>query len=106
MFPEQVQDQMYSEDGTTLIFNLAMEDGIDSDQANEALDAIRDKVVAVGLDDIQFEITGPAGISADTFSFFKNAVIVLMLAIIGLFLLFFIVIYLYHYIVYYPIFTH
>src|SRR5690625_491725 len=26
MFPEEVQDQMYSEDGTTLIFNLAMED--------------------------------------------------------------------------------
>src|SRR5690625_2001972 len=63
MFPEEVQDQMYSEDGTTFIFNLAMEDGIDSDQANETLDAIRDQVAAVGLDDIQFEITGPAGIS-------------------------------------------
>src|SRR5690625_2803988 len=93
MFPEDVQDQMFSEDGTTLIFNLAMEDGIDSDQTNEALDAIRDKVVAVGLDDIQFEITGPAGISADTIALFKNADIVLMLATIGLIFIILIVIY-------------
>jgi len=93
MFPEDVQDQMFSEDGTTLIFNLAMEDGIDSDQTNEALDAIRDKVVAVGLDDIQFEITGPAGISADTIALFKNADFVLMLATIGLIFIILIVIY-------------
>lgn len=93
MFPEEVQDQMYSEDGTTLIFNLAMEDGIDSDQANEALDTIREKVNAVGLDDIQFEITGPAGISADTIALFKNADFVLMIATIGLIFLILIVIY-------------
>jgi len=93
MFPEEVQDQMYSEDGTTFIFNLAMEDGIDSDQANETLDAIRDQVAAVGLDDIQFEITGPAGISADTIALFKNADIVLMLATIGLIFIILIVIY-------------
>src|SRR5699024_6233845 len=37
MFPENVQDQMYSGDGTTLIFNVAMESGIESNQSNEAL---------------------------------------------------------------------
>lgn len=93
MFPEEVQDQMYSEDGTTLIFNLAMEARIDSDQANEALDTIRKKVDAVGLGDIQFEITGPAGISADTIALFKNADFVLMLATISLIFVILIVIY-------------
>src|SRR5699024_2625136 len=93
MFPEEVQDQMFSEDGTTLIFNLAMEEGIDSNQSNEALDEIRDKVKSVGLDDVQFEVTGPAGIAADTISLFKNADFVLMLATIGLIFLILIVIY-------------
>ena len=93
MFPEEVQNQMFSEDGTTLIFNLAMEDNIDSDQANETLNEIREKVNAVGLDDIQFEITGPAGISADTIALFQNADFVLMIATIGLIFLILIVIY-------------
>jgi len=93
MFPEEVQDQMFSDDGTTLIFNLAMEDGIDSNQANDALDEIRDQVNAVGLEDIQFEVTGPAGISADTITLFQNADFVLMIATIGLIFLILIVIY-------------
>lgn len=93
MFPENVQDEMYSEDGTTLIFNIAMEDGIESDQANEALGEMRDKVMALGLDDLQFEITGPAGISADTIALFQNADFVLMIATIGLIFLILIVIY-------------
>src|SRR5690625_2955944 len=93
MFPENVQNQMYSEDGTTLIFNIAMEEGIDSDEVNEALEVIRDKVIAVGLDDIQFEVTGPAGISADTIALFKNADFVLMLATIALIFVILIIIY-------------
>lgn len=93
MFPVEVQNQMYSEDGTTLIFNLSMEDGIDSNQANEALDEIRDQVKAVGLEDIQFEVTGPAGISADTIALFQNADFVLMLATIVLIFIILIIIY-------------
>lgn len=92
-FPKNVQDQMFSEDETTLIFNLAMEDGIDSDQANEALNEVRNKVQTVGLDDIQFEITGPAGISADTIALFKNADFILMLATVGLIFIILIIIY-------------
>lgn len=92
-FPENVQQDMYSEDGTTLIFNVAMEEGIESNQANEALEEIRDKVSAVGLDDLQFEITGPAGISADTIALFQNADFVLMIATIGLIFVILIVIY-------------
>ncbi len=93
MFPENVQDQMFSEDETTLIFNLSMEDGIDSEQANKALNEIRDKVESTDFDGIQFEITGPAGISADTIALFQNADFVLMLATIGLIFLILIVIY-------------
>src|SRR5690625_4318546 len=84
---------MNSEDETTFIFNVAMKDGIDSDEANEALDTIRDKVDAIGLDDLQFEVTGPAGISADTIALFKNADFVLMIATIGLIFIILIVIY-------------
>lgn len=93
MFPKDIQDQMYSEDETTFIFNVAMKDGIDSDEANEALDTIRDKVDAIGLDDLQFEVTGPAGISADTIALFKNADFVLMIATIGLIFIILIIIY-------------
>src|SRR5690625_473427 len=93
MFPEEVQDQMYSEDGSTLIFNVALEDGIDSNETHDTLEEIRDQVVAVGLDDIQFEVTGPAGISADTITLFQNADLVLMLATIGLIFIILIVIY-------------
>ncbi|MEI4790449.1 MMPL family transporter [Bacillus sp. FJAT-53060] len=92
-FPKKVQDQMFSDDGTTLIFNLALKDGIDSDEANATLDAIRDKVTAIGLDDLQFEITGPAGISADTIALFKNADLVLMLATVALIFVILIIIY-------------
>ncbi|WP_042473271.1 MMPL family transporter [Bacillus ndiopicus] len=92
-FPEKVQDKMFSEDGTTLIFNAALKEGIDSNEANETLEAIRNKVKEVGLNDIQFEITGPAGISADTISLFKNADIVLMLATIVLIFIILIIIY-------------
>src|SRR5690625_923404 len=92
-FPEDVQDQMYSDDETTLIFNLALADGIESDEAKETLDAIRDKVSDVGLDDVQFEITGPAGISADTIALFQNADLVLMFATIGLIFVILIIIY-------------
>lgn len=93
-FPENVQEQMFSDDGTTLIFNLALEKGIDSDEADGTLDAIRDKVGTIGFaDDVQFEITGPAGISADTIVLFKSADLVLMLATVALIFVILIIIY-------------
>lgn len=92
-FPRNVQDQMFSDDGTTLIFNLALKAGINSDEANEALDAIRDKVISIGLDDIRFEITGPAGISADTVNLFRNADLVLIAATVALIFMILIIIY-------------
>lgn len=92
-FPENIQNEMFSEDGTTLIFNIAMDEGIESDEANAALDEIREKVKAVGLEDLQFEVTGPAGISADTIALFQNADFILMIATIVLIFIILIVIY-------------
>lgn len=92
-FPASVQDQMFSEDGTTLLFNLSLEEDLDSGLANETMEKIREQVKAIGLDDMQFEITGPAGISADTISLFRNADFVLMLATVVLIFIILIVIY-------------
>src|SRR5699024_12721027 len=62
-FPEEVQDQMFSEDETTLLFNVALVDDLDSSQTNETLEAISEEIESIGIGELQFEITGPAGIS-------------------------------------------
>src|SRR5699024_11126837 len=59
-FPEEVQKQMYSEDGTTLLFNVTLEEGLEASAANEVMDEIRSKVEELVLNELQFEITGPA----------------------------------------------
>src|SRR5699024_9273577 len=48
----------------------------------------------LALNDLQFEITGPAGISADTVTLFKNADFVLMIATVVLIFIILIFIYL------------
>lgn len=92
-FPEEIQDQMFSEDQSTLLFNVSLEEGIDSDQSLATLDKLRDKVEALQMDGMQLEITGPAGISADTISLFKNADIVLILSTVALIFVLLIIIY-------------
>ncbi|MBS4205569.1 MMPL family transporter [Lederbergia citrea] len=92
-FPSSVQDQMFSKDGTTLLFNLSLEAELESGLANDTMEKIRDKVKMLGMDGMQFEITGPAGISADTITLFKNADLVLMLATVGLIFIILIFIY-------------
>lgn len=92
-FPESVQDDMFSEDGSTLIFNLALEDGIDSGQSHDTLDQLKEEMEAIGLDGMQMEITGPAGISADTISLFRNADVVLILSTVALIFIILILIY-------------
>ncbi len=92
-FPREIQNQMFSEDESTLLFNISIQPESDSDQTLAALDKIRDKVKEIGLDELQFEITGPAGISADTISLFRNADFVLMLATVVLIFILLILIY-------------
>lgn len=91
--PPTVQQQMYSDNGSTLLINLLIEPDLETDKALETMDKIRDKVHAIGMDGMKFEITGPAGIAADTVSLFKSADIVLMLATIGLIFILLIAIY-------------
>src|SRR5699024_11308351 len=91
--PEEVQDQMFSEDQTTLLFNVALVDDLDSSQTNETLEAISEEIESIGIGDLQFEITGPAGISADTSNLFKDADLVMLFATVALIFVILILIY-------------
>lgn len=91
--PEQVQEQMISEDDSTLLFNIALEEDVSASDSNDLLQQLRDKWEIIGSPNIQFEVTGPAGISADTISLFQNADFVLMFATI--ILIFIILIFIY-----------
>lgn len=92
-FSDDIQKQMYSEDESTLLFNVTLEEGLESGEANDVLNTLREKVSSLGLTDIEFEITGPAGIAADTTALFKNADFVLMIATVVLIFIILIVIY-------------
>ncbi|MUV36391.1 putative membrane protein [Lentibacillus sp. JNUCC-1] len=91
--PEEVQDKMISEDGTTLLFNATFKEGVDSDLVHNTLDKISNKVDSLDMGDVQFEITGPAGIAADTIAMFKNGDFVLMIGTIVLIFIILILIY-------------
>ena len=94
LFPESVQAQMFSEDKTTLLFNLTLQQDLESSLALETFEEIRAKVVDLGFaEGLQFEVTGPAGIAVDTISIFRNADLVLMLATVGLIFVLLIIIY-------------
>src|SRR5690625_4757353 len=92
-FPKSIQDQMFSEDKTTLLFNIALQEDLESGEMHDTLVQLEEKWEEMSSTDIQFEITGPAGIAADTVSLFKNADFVLMFATIGLIFIILIVIY-------------
>lgn len=92
-FNESIQNQMVSKDQSTLIINASLKENIDSDVANQAFDSLRKQFTRMGATDIQFEITGPAGISADTVTLFKNADFVLMITTILLIFFLLMVIY-------------
>lgn len=92
-FPPEVQDQMFSEDRPTLLFNLALEQDLDSSQSHDTLKQLKDQMNRIGLDGMELEITGPAGISSDTISLFKNADVVLILSTVALIFVILILIY-------------
>src|SRR5699024_5694371 len=93
-FPENVQDQMFSDDESTLLFNVTLDEGLESAEAKDVLDAIAEKVDTLNLESgMEYEVTGPAGISADTISLFRNADFVLMIATVLLIFVILIIIY-------------
>ncbi|MFE4570835.1 MMPL family transporter [Paenibacillus chitinolyticus] len=91
--PKAVQDKMFSDDGTTILLNAAFQKNLESGQLYEGLQQIRTHVEQMGIGSLDFKITGPAGIAADTTSLFKNADFVLMFATVGLILVILMIIY-------------
>ncbi|HLQ72782.1 MAG TPA: MMPL family transporter [Bacillota bacterium] len=91
--PENVQDSMYSDDESTLVFNFSLEEDLDSSDTHETITTIQEKVDSFNNDDWQFEVTGPAGIASDTTALFKNADFVLMISTIALIFVLLIIIY-------------
>lgn len=97
MFPEDVQDEMFSENHTTLLFNVTLVDGLESGDMRDVLNELNDKIDSYALDTLDVDITGPAGIAADTISIFKNADIVLMISTVVLIFIILIIIIVLHY---------
>jgi len=91
--PPPVQEQLFSEDHTTLLLSAALEKDIDSSASFDTLKQIREHFDTAAISGVTLDITGPAGISADTISLFKNADFVLMLATVVLILIILIAIY-------------
>ncbi|PEA55138.1 hypothetical protein CON64_08910 [Bacillus pseudomycoides] len=91
--PKATQDKMFSKDNTTILLNVALTKDLESDQIYDTLQQIRNHVKQMGIGDLKLEITGPAGIAADTITLFKNADFVLMFATIGLIFIILIIIY-------------
>lgn len=91
--PKATQDKMFSKDNTTILLNVALTKDLESDQIYDTLQQIRKHVKQMDIGDLKLEITGPAGIAADTITLFKNADFVLMFATIGLILIILIIIY-------------
>ncbi|WP_240374859.1 MMPL family transporter [Bacillus piscicola] len=92
-FPSNIQEKMYSDDRTTLLFNFALEKDLDSDAAHETLAKMEEEIAKLDLPDTQTEITGPAGISSDTIEIFQNADFILMAATVLLIFVLLIIIY-------------
>ncbi|WP_025027205.1 MMPL family transporter [Caldalkalibacillus mannanilyticus] len=93
LFPTEVQEQLFSEDRTTTLLNVVLEKGLESNEVQQTLEQIREYALSMELDGMQFEITGPAGIVADTLNIFSNADLVLLFSTIGLILVLLMVIY-------------
>ncbi|MFS0864884.1 MMPL family transporter [Fredinandcohnia sp. 179-A 10B2 NHS] len=94
-FPPQALEGYMSEDGTTMIVPMELEQGL----GNSAYSEINDKVSEIGnriadkFENMSFYITGPAGIAGDTLKLFEQADFVLLQATIVIILVLLIAIY-------------
>lgn len=93
--PPQALSGFISEDQSTMIVPMELEQGLGNDEYAE----INDRATEIGtgiadkLESTAFYITGPAGISGDTIKLFERADFVLLLATVGIILVLLIVIY-------------
>lgn len=92
---EEAIKSFISEDNTTMLIPMMLEDGLDNNQFSQINDEIS-KVgtdVAKTLESTQFYITGPAGIAGDTTKLFSEADFNLLIVTVFIILILLIVIY-------------
>ncbi|MCM3584896.1 MMPL family transporter [Mesobacillus maritimus] len=93
--PPQALTSFISEDGSTMIVPMELEQGLGNNQyaeINDKASAIGNKIAAE-FENMAFYITGPAGIAGDTLKLFEQADFVLLLATIVIILVLLIAIY-------------
>ncbi len=93
--PPQALTGFISEDGSTMIVPMELEKGLgnkDYSEINDKASEIGNKI-ASGLENVDFYITGPAGIAGDTVKLFEQADFVLLLATVAIILVLLILIY-------------
>ncbi|REK74950.1 MMPL family transporter [Paenibacillus paeoniae] len=93
LFPEETQKRLYAEDGSTMLLSAALQKGADSKAISATLDEIRGYADSIGLHGMRLEVTGPAGIAADTTKLFQNADMVLLFSTVALILVILVIIY-------------
>ncbi|MFJ8267482.1 MMPL family transporter [Peribacillus asahii] len=93
--PPQALESFISEDGTTMIVPMELENGLGNSQYAEINDQASEigNEIAETLDSTNFYITGPAGIAGDTVKLFEQADFVLLLATVVIILVLLIAIY-------------
>lgn len=76
-----------SEDGSTLIVPIELEQGLGNDEYSEINEQASEtgNHIAKNLESTSFYITGPAGIAGDTVKLFEQADFVLLIATIVIF---------------------
>ncbi len=89
--PPQATASFFSADKTTAVIPISFDASLGSKELSERLDQI--KSVADRSTPLSLNITGPAGIAADSLNLFSRADVVLLLSTIGLILILLIVIY-------------
>ncbi len=92
-FPPHVQQAFLSNDKTTLVLPVVLNDGLEMKEINETITAFQEKGDSLLNNSTELKITGPAGIASDTIAIFENADLVLLLSTIGLILVLLMIIY-------------
>lgn len=89
--PPQAAAGFFSEDQTTAAIPLNFNSSLESKELSERIEKVHD--IAKDFDQLELNITGPAGIAVDTVNLFTRADIVLILSTVGIVLVLLITIY-------------
>ena len=91
--PPPVQASLLSEDKTTLVLPVLLEENLEMQVINDTITEIEKEAEDHLSKGLMLKITGPAGIASDTITIFSNADLVLLFSTIGLILILMIFIY-------------